>query len=53
MGSTLSRNLAVMQDKGWISAVETSPTGRTMSVAIADRADQATTGLGTIPARSA
>lgn len=33
--STLSRNLALMQAKGWISAAETSPTGRTMSVAIA------------------
>jgi DNA-binding MarR family transcriptional regulator len=34
--STLSRNLALMQEKGWLVRVETSPTGRTMSVAIAD-----------------
>jgi DNA-binding MarR family transcriptional regulator len=34
--STLSRNLALMQEKGWLVRVETSPKGRTMSVAIAD-----------------
>jgi DNA-binding MarR family transcriptional regulator len=34
--STLSRNLALMRAKGWISGVKTSPTGRTVSVAIAD-----------------
>jgi DNA-binding MarR family transcriptional regulator len=34
--STLSRNMALMQEKGWLVAVETSPAGRTMSVAIAD-----------------
>jgi DNA-binding MarR family transcriptional regulator len=34
--STLSRNLAVMQQRGWVTAVETSPTGRAMSVIIAD-----------------
>jgi DNA-binding MarR family transcriptional regulator len=34
--STLSRNLALMRAKGWIIGVETSATGRTMSVAIAD-----------------
>jgi DNA-binding MarR family transcriptional regulator len=34
--STLSRNLALMQDRGWITVAETSPTGRTMSVTIAD-----------------
>jgi DNA-binding MarR family transcriptional regulator len=33
--STLSRNLALMQAKGWITGVKTSLTGRTMSVAIA------------------
>ena len=33
--STLSRNLALMRDKGWITA-GTSPTGRTTSVVIAD-----------------
>ena len=34
--STLSRNLALMRAKGWITGVTTSPTGRTVSVAIAD-----------------
>lgn len=33
--STLSRNLALMQAKGWIAVVKTSQTGRTMSVTIA------------------
>jgi DNA-binding MarR family transcriptional regulator len=33
--STLSRNLALMREKGWITGVKTSPTGRTVSVAIA------------------
>jgi DNA-binding MarR family transcriptional regulator len=34
--STLSRNLAAMQEQGWVAAVETSPTGRVMSVAVAE-----------------
>lgn len=34
--STLSRNLALMRAKGWITGVKTSPTGRAMSVAITD-----------------
>jgi DNA-binding MarR family transcriptional regulator len=34
--STLSRNLALMRAKGWITGVTTSPTGRTVAVAIAD-----------------
>ena len=32
--STVSRNLALMQKKGWVTVAEISPTGRTMSVAI-------------------
>ena len=34
--STLSRNLALMRTKEWITGVTTSPTGRTLSVTIAD-----------------
>jgi DNA-binding MarR family transcriptional regulator len=34
--STVSRNLALMEKRGWVTVVETSPTGRTMSVTIAD-----------------
>ena len=34
--STVSRNLAILQQRGWITVVESSPTGRAMSVAIAD-----------------
>ncbi|HUE60444.1 MAG TPA: helix-turn-helix domain-containing protein, partial [Acidimicrobiales bacterium] len=33
--STVSRNLALMQKRGWVTVVETSPTGRAMSVTIA------------------
>jgi DNA-binding MarR family transcriptional regulator len=32
--STVSRNLALMQKKGWVTVAEISPTGRTMSVTI-------------------
>ena len=32
--STVSRNLALMQKKGWVTVAETSPTGRAMSVTI-------------------
>ena len=32
--STVSRNLALMQKRGWVSVAETSPTGRAMSVTI-------------------
>ena len=32
--STVSRNLALMQKKGWVTVAEISPTGRAMSVAI-------------------
>jgi DNA-binding MarR family transcriptional regulator len=34
--STVSRNLAILQQRGWITVVESSPTGRAMSVTIAD-----------------
>jgi DNA-binding MarR family transcriptional regulator len=34
--STVSRNLAIMQKRDWITVVESSPTGRAMSVTIAD-----------------
>ena len=34
--STVSRNLALMKERGWVTAVETSPTGRAMSVTITD-----------------
>jgi DNA-binding MarR family transcriptional regulator len=33
--STISRNLALMQKRGWVTVAETSPTGRAMSVIIA------------------
>jgi DNA-binding MarR family transcriptional regulator len=32
--STVSRNLALMQKRGWVTVSETSPTGRAMSVTI-------------------
>ena len=32
--STVSRNLALMQKRGWVTVAETSPTGRAMSVTI-------------------
>jgi DNA-binding MarR family transcriptional regulator len=32
--STVSRNLALMQTRGWVTVSETSPTGRAMSVTI-------------------
>ncbi len=32
--STMSRNLALMEESGWITASETSPTGRFMAVTI-------------------
>jgi DNA-binding MarR family transcriptional regulator len=34
--STVSRNLTLMKERGWITAVETSPTGRAMSVTITE-----------------
>jgi DNA-binding MarR family transcriptional regulator len=34
--STVSRNLALMQKRGWVTVAEISPTGRAMSVTITD-----------------
>ena len=34
--STLSRNLALLQRRGWVAAGQTSPGGRSMTVAITD-----------------
>jgi DNA-binding MarR family transcriptional regulator len=34
--SSLSRSLAVMQRRGWLAPVNTSPTGRAMTVVISD-----------------
>jgi len=34
--STVSRNLALMKERGWVTVEETSPTGRAMSVTITD-----------------
>jgi DNA-binding MarR family transcriptional regulator len=34
--SSVSRNLALMKTRGWVTVVETSPTGRAMSVTITD-----------------
>jgi DNA-binding MarR family transcriptional regulator len=34
--STVSRNLALMKERGWVTVRETSPTGRAMSVTITD-----------------
>jgi DNA-binding MarR family transcriptional regulator len=45
--STLSRNLALMQKKGWVAVAETSATGRTMSVTITDAGRAAFTSAGT------
>jgi DNA-binding MarR family transcriptional regulator len=45
--STISRNLALMQKKGWVAVTETSATGRAMSVTITDAGIAAFTGAGT------
>ena len=45
--STVSRNLALMQKRGWVTVVETSPTGRAMSVTIADTGVAAFTSAST------
>jgi DNA-binding MarR family transcriptional regulator len=42
--STVSRNLALMQERGWVTAAETSPTGRAMSVTFTDTGIAAFTG---------
>jgi DNA-binding MarR family transcriptional regulator len=34
--STINRNLALMQNRGWVAVAETSATGRAMSVTITD-----------------
>jgi DNA-binding MarR family transcriptional regulator len=34
--STISRNLALMQKRGWVTVAEISPTGRAMSVTITE-----------------
>jgi hypothetical protein len=45
--STISRNLAPMQKKGWVAVAETSATGRAMSVTITDTGLAAFTSAGT------
>lgn len=35
--STMSRNLALMKERGWIEPADVTATGRTMTVAITDR----------------
>ena len=44
--STISRNLALMQKKGWVTVAETSATGRAMSVTITDAGIAVFTGAG-------
>lgn len=34
--STMSRNLALMETKGWVTTTETSPSGRSLAVQITD-----------------
>jgi DNA-binding MarR family transcriptional regulator len=41
--STVSRNLALMQKRGWVTVVEVSPTGRAMSVIITGTGEAAFT----------
>lgn len=45
--STISRNLALMQNRGWVAVTETSATGRAMSVTITDAGITAFTSAGT------
>jgi DNA-binding MarR family transcriptional regulator len=45
--STISRNLALMQNRGWVAVTETSATGRAMSVTITDAGRTAFTSAGT------
>ena len=42
--STVSRNLALMQDRGWVAVAETSATGRAMAVTVTDAGLAAFTG---------
>ena len=45
--STISRNLTLMQNRGWVAVAETSATGRAMSVTITDVGIAAFTSAGT------
>jgi DNA-binding MarR family transcriptional regulator len=45
--STVSRNLALMQERGWVAIAETSTTGRAMAVTITDAGLTAFTGAST------
>ena len=45
--STISRNLALMQNRGWVAVAETSATGRAMSVTITGAGIAAFTSAGT------
>jgi DNA-binding MarR family transcriptional regulator len=45
--STISRNLALMQKRGWVAAAETSATGRAMSVTATDLGAAAFTSAST------
>ena len=45
--STVSRNLALMQERGWVAVTETSATGRAMSVTVTDAGGAAFTSAGT------
>ena len=45
--STVSRNLALMQKRGWVTVAETSPTGRAMSVTITGTGEAAFTRAST------
>jgi DNA-binding MarR family transcriptional regulator len=45
--SSVSRNLALMKTRGWVTVVETSPTGRAMSVTITDTGVAAFTSAST------
>jgi DNA-binding MarR family transcriptional regulator len=50
--STVSRNLALMQKRGWVAVAETSATGRAMSVTITDAGLAAFTGAITARRRA-
>jgi DNA-binding MarR family transcriptional regulator len=45
--STVNRNLALMKERGWVTTVDTSPTGRAMSVTITDTGVSAFTSAST------
>lgn len=46
--STISRNLALLQKRGWVAVAETSATGRAMSVTISDAGRAALTSTDTV-----